>query len=396
MLNVLDLYAGCGGLSLGLAEAGMKVRWANECWNEAASTYKSVHPTTDVYASTASDFWRTVETGESTISNASDVDLIVGGAPCQGFSGFNRHRGIEDPRNSEVEIFLRFVDLLLPDRVLLENVPGILTLDDGKVGELILRALNEMGYECSIGLLQAGQYGLPQNRWRVFFYATKIDNDRFEFPIPSHHFDRIGVHAKQSIKVQYISSSDIEHFCADRAPAVTVWDAIGDLHFEQQVNVPTPQDYQVDAFSDFQIRARKGSQKITDHHWPKVKSITQTRIDALPLKKSAGWCDLPEELKPRNLLRHGDGRYPNRFGRLEPDGIFNTILGRPHPYWGRVIHPHARRLISVRESARAQGFCDRVQFSGSASHQYQQIGNAVPPLLAEAIGHAIITSAQNG
>ena len=83
-----------------------------------------------------------------------------------------------------------------------------------------------------------------------------------------------------------------------------------------------------------------------------------------------------------------------RFGRLDPDGIFNTILGRPHPYWGRVIHPHARRLISVRESARAQGFSDKIRFSGSASHQYQQIGNAVPPLLAEVVGNSIIESAE--
>ena len=116
------------------------------------------------------------------------------------------------------------------------------------------------------------------------------------------------------------------------------------------------------------------------------------RVYAIPCKPKAGWLDLPEDLKPKNLLRHGDNRYPNRFGRLWWEGIFNTILSEANPYWGRVIHPLQHRVISVRESARAQGIPDCVNFNGKLSKQYRQAGNAVPPPLAELIGREIINA----
>jgi DNA (cytosine-5)-methyltransferase 1 len=100
----------------------------------------------------------------------------------------------------------------------------------------------------------------------------------------------------------------------------------------------------------------------------------------------AGWWDLPDRLKPANLLRHGDKRYENRFGRLWWDGTFNTILTDAHLYWSRVIHPEQDRVISVRESARAQSFPDWFVFKGTVGEQYKMIGNAVPPLLGKALG----------
>lgn len=117
------------------------------------------------------------------------------------------------------------------------------------------------------------------------------------------------------------------------------------------------------------------------------------RCSAVPRRPGAGWLDLPEHLKPKNLLRHGDDRYPNRFGRLHWSGTFNTILTQALPYWGRVIHPEQDRVISVRESARAQGFSDAVRFFGPQTHQYAQVGNAVPPPLARAIGIEIMRAA---
>ena len=99
--------------------------------------------------------------------------------------------------------------------------------------------------------------------------------------------------------------------------------------------------------------------------------------------------DLPLHLQPRNLKKAGYGHYNNRFGRLDWDKNFSTILRKPEPYWGRVIHPEQDRLISVRECARAQGFPDWVQFRGKTSEKYAQIGNAVPPPLARALGWEI-------
>ena len=116
------------------------------------------------------------------------------------------------------------------------------------------------------------------------------------------------------------------------------------------------------------------------------------RICAVPKRPGAGWLDLPEHLKPRNLAKHQDKRYENRFGRLWWSGTFNTIVTRPYPYWGRFIHPEQDRVLSVRECARAQSLPDRMAFSGSLKSKYVQVGNAVPPLLAYAIGKQIMSA----
>ena len=115
------------------------------------------------------------------------------------------------------------------------------------------------------------------------------------------------------------------------------------------------------------------------------------RVRALPPNSGQSWVDLPDKLKPRNLAKGGGRSYDNRFGRLCWDGIFNTIVTKPDPYSGRYLHPEQDRVLSVRECARAQGFPDRVAFSGALRERYTQIGNAVPPPLGRALGWSIRT-----
>ena len=114
----------------------------------------------------------------------------------------------------------------------------------------------------------------------------------------------------------------------------------------------------------------------------KLGTIQLERCQALSDKAGSGWNELPDNLKPRNLSKYGDGRYPNRFGKLSSERVFNTILSEANPYWSAVFHPNQDRVISVRESVRAQGFPDRVRFYGNLGSQYRQVGNAVPVLLA--------------
>jgi DNA (cytosine-5)-methyltransferase 1 len=149
-------------------------------------------------------------------------------------------------------------------------------------------------------------------------------------------------------------------------------------------------DYESEPESEYQLTLRDGSKKVYDHICTNHGAIMLERMRAIPKHPGAGWLDLPERLKPKNLLRHGDNRYDNRFGRLHWEGTFNTILTKPYPYWGRVIHPEQDRVLSVRECARAQSFPDSVRFSGSLSDKYKQVGNAVPPILAKAIGLKIV------
>ena len=129
--------------------------------------------------------------------------------------------------------------------------------------------------------------------------------------------------------------------------------------------------------------------EISDHECSKLGEISMARVRALPPDSGASWIDLPQELQPENLRKLPDIRYKNRYGRLIWNGIFNTILHKPEPYWGRVIHPRENRLISVRESARAQSFPDAFRFTGSIADKYLQVGNSVPPILGMFLGWQI-------
>jgi DNA (cytosine-5)-methyltransferase 1 len=390
---VLDLFAGCGGLSEGLTRAGFDIRWANELWGPAANTFRSSHPNTLLFQEDASLLLQRFERGDPGLPSKGEVDLIAGGPPCQGFSGFNRHRSPNDPRNSMIDIFLGFVKHLSPSMVLMENVPGLLTLNEGKLAELLLASFDELGYSSKVGLLQGGYYGLPQNRWRTFIIAVAKGIDLPSYPLPTHEFDRVNIHASGSIKVAVdIIKPSVHDNPIDRLKRVTVGDTISDLPSLGLVSPDGTGSYASKPLSEYQKVLRQHSTFVRDHICPKIEPVTLERICAVPHKPGAGWLDLPPNLQPLNLKKYGDNRYPNRYGRLDWSGVFNTILTRPHPYWSRVIHPIENRLLSVRECARAQSFSDSTVFSGTISDKFKQIGNAVPPLLAEVVGKMIVAS----
>ncbi len=392
--TAFDLFAGCGGLSQGLSRAGFDVHWANEYWKPAAQTYRLSHSTTTLFEEDARRLLAKIIDGGAEFPSPGDVDLLAGGPPCQGFSGFNRHRKPEDPRNSMLDVFLGFVRHLKPRMVLIENVPGLLTLDEGKLAQLLLSSFEELGYKCKVGLLQAGYYGIPQNRWRTFVVATSDRTALPSFPLPTHEFPRIMIHGSAKIKVQaeVIKPNPRSPGKLDLFSYVTVGDAISDLPRNASLDPKEDCEYASPPQSDYQRLLRNGSSRVRDHLCPKVEPVTLERICAVPRKPGAGWLDLPDQLKPANLKRHGDSRYANRYGRLDWGTIFNTILTRPHPYWSRVIHPEEDRLLSIRECARAQSFFDSIIFCGTMSEKFKQIGNAVPPLLAEKMGESLIAT----
>jgi DNA (cytosine-5)-methyltransferase 1 len=393
-ITCLDLFAGCGGLSIGLAQAGIHVRWANEIDANAAETYRQCHSGCAVFEEDINRLYQRLVDRDSDLPRPGDVDLVAGGPPCQGFSGYNRHRNAGDPRNSLVESFLDVVAHLKPRYVLMENVPGMLSLDKGRVPKLILAALAGLGYEAQLGILQAGYYGVPQNRWRVFVIATAKGLSQPEFPMPVHDFPRTTIFGATAFRANVVkpANAGADLFWQPKA-TVTVGDAISDLPAIENAGGAEQMAYQNPPTTAFQSEAREGSLAIFDHRCARLDDLMFARCVAVPKRPGAGWLDLPEHLKPKNLLRHGDKRYDNRFGRLHWNGTFNTILTRAYPYWSCVFHPEQDRVISVRESARAQGFPDKVRFAGPLSSRYRQVGNAVPPPLGAALGHEILRAA---
>jgi DNA (cytosine-5)-methyltransferase 1 len=276
----------------------------------------------------------------------------------------------------------------------MENVPGMLSLENGKVPERLNAALELLGYDSQLGILQAGFYGLPQNRWRVIVLAAAKGLKMPRFPQPTHAFPRTTIFGAKAFRANVIMppSTGADLFWRP-CPTITVGDSISDLPPIDNGGGSDEMPYISPPNSPFQEMARLGSMRLYDHRAAGLDELMFARCVAVPRRPGAGWLDLPEHLKPKNLLRHGDGRYPNRFGRLHWEGTFNTILTRAYPYWSSVFHPEQDRVISVRESARAQGIPDRIRFTGPLYSRYRQIGNAVPPPLGKALGLEILKAA---
>lgn len=385
-LNVFDIFAGCGGFSTGLGDAGLNIKWANEIWDVAATTFQKNHTETSMVNGDANSLLVNLGAKDANLPRRGDVDVIVGGPPCQGFCGINRYRSIDDPRNSLVETFFGMVEILRPRFLVMENVAGILTLDNGRAIYQLLAALETIGYDTDVHILQAGGYGVAQSRWRVFVFASQHGENRISVPKPLHLFKRnrpLDVGTFKS-KIIHPPTNDDDLFSSFLQP-ITVKVAIDDLPQLENGGTYTG-NYTQEANWPWQKLIRSGSLEITDHDTVRLGDAYTKRLEHLPFKRGACWLDLPKDLQPRNLAKLKTPSYNYRFGRLDFDGYFNTITSKPEPYWGRFFHPEQQRVISVRECARAQGFPDKFSFDGTLAARYLQVGNAVPPPLGRAIG----------
>ncbi len=350
-MNVIDLFCGCGGISEGFRLAGFNIVGGIDFNDESIKTYQRNFPKAKAICADLLQF------DDSMIINQfgkAKVDVIVGGPPCQGFSSANRwQKEIEDPRNKLFFEYLRFVEVLKPKIVMIENVRGILSSNNGYAKNRIVELLNQLGYEVECNVLNASDYGVPQNRFRAFFVATKKNKikGKFDFSIIK----------KQS--------------------KVNVKDAIGELYNLKE----TEKDFTIlknTAKTEYRKYLRSESNKIFNHEIRFPAEITQKRISHVP--QGGNWMDIPKKLFSND--RHN--RHSSAFKRLKEDSCSVTIdTGNAHSNY---FHPKYNRIPTVREAARIQSFNDDYVFLGSRTSQYRQVGNAVPPLLAKAVATEII------
>jgi DNA (cytosine-5)-methyltransferase 1 len=369
--KVVDLFCGAGGLSLGFRMSGFDIVGGidnEECF---LKTFKNAHPNAIAIKEDLSKN-KVKEILEKYGINTEEIDVIIGGPPCQGFSTVG-NRMIDDPRNKLVKIFAMAIKELRPPIFLMENVPGLASMKN-KIGQFVVDELLEMfekiGYNTTYKLLTAADYGVPQFRKRLFFVGTRKDlNILFSWPKPTH-FPKSSLHS---------------HICGKIY--VTTWEAISDLPGIKAGE--TSNCYISKPLSEYQEWARKGSKKLTNHACPKHTKQVLERIKNIP--PGGNHSNLPEYLKLK-------GGYPNIYGRLTWDSPADTITGNfgcvSAP--GRFIHPRDDRVLSVREGARLQSFPDKIEFFGSLTQQYKQVGNAVPPLLAKAVAVEILNALKGG
>jgi DNA (cytosine-5)-methyltransferase 1 len=307
---------------------------------------------------------------DDTYIRGNQVEGIIGGPPCIGFSTVGNRRP-DDPRNMLVFFFIKWVEYFSPTFFVMENVKGILTMGKGQVVEKIKKMYNDIGYKCKMQVLLSAEYGVPQLRERVFFIGTK-DNTVQNLKIEKTHQEKV--------------KQDNPHKVEILPPFLKVKDAFSDILDIIPLNKTNRKnlvmDYNEPPKTKYQEYLRKNSDKLYDHVAPNHSDKVIERIAHIDQGKNHSSLPKKYQLK---------GGYPNIYGRLDLNKPADTITGNcgcvSAP--GRFIHPLQNRAISVREAARLQSFPDDYRFFGSMRDRYRQIGNAVPPLLAHAIAKAI-------
>jgi DNA (cytosine-5)-methyltransferase 1 len=380
--KVLDLFAGAGGFSLGFDQAGAIIVGAIETDAWATDTFKLNHPDAVVIKSDITKL--SDEEIKKKFRGEKRPNVILGGPPCQGFSICNKNAGdIKDPRNTLFTEFLRVARLFDPELLIMENVPNLIkakTASKEKVVDIVTREMEAMGYHVYKTLMEAYRYGVPQNRKRLIVLGLKT---KLEQPFPAY-------------------THKLPHEEGDLPPCPTLWEAISDLPQVKPREGSEEMDYNNIPHNWFQEYSREGSaNKVYNHLSMKHSKRMIERFESMSWGQSVS--DVADHLKP--LARNGNGKvskttYDQNNRRQHPDRVCNTITAS---FYANFVHPHEHRNFTAREGARIQSFPDYFRFLGKPTVvsrkllqregrfdenylcQYNQIGNAVPPMMAKAL-----------
>ncbi len=386
-----DLFCGAGGLSFGFQEAGFHIAFANDINEEYANTYRRNHEETNFFRESIEDL-TTAEVFRTTGLKKTDLDLLIGGPPCQGFSINAPKRSLEDDRNHLFREYGRLVlEGLRPKVIVMENVPGMVSLDGGNFIRDIYSLFESAGYRMSHKILCAAHYGIPQERWRLFFIGTILKNVEITFPPPTHYAPvRANFTGGRDLTWLPLIQNGVSRpnlFGRVLKPFTTVRDAIGDL---PALNVGEGADdieYGCRALTPYQRLMRLGSKRLYNHI---AGALSKQNLERLKhIGPGGSWRDIPHDLLPKGMKRARRSDHTRRYGRIDPDGLSGTVLTKCDPHWGSFFHWEQDRALTVREAARIQSFPDSYRFYGSRVSQYEQVGNAVPPLLAKTLAEHI-------
>ncbi len=391
-MKVLDTFAGAGGFSLGFEMAGCEIVGAIEIDAWACETFSHNHPEATVIRASIEKL-SDEEILEKFQNNKPDI--VLGGPPCQGFSICNKNNGDpKDPRNTLFEEFIRVGKVLSPKIMIMENVPNLVkarTASKELVIEIIKKELESLGYFVYSKILEAVDYGVPQIRKRLFVIASEVALNN-PFPKPTHA----------------VSVDDLFSVGLEKTP--TLWEAISDLPEIEAREGSEVMEYTKEPQNEFQRMLRNGAKKLYNHLAMKHSKRMVERFAAMSWGQSGS--DVPEHLKPYKRNSNGvisDKVYDQNNRRMHPNRPCHTI---PASFYANFVHPYKNRNFTAREGARIQTFPDTYVFKGKptvVSHkllaregrfdekylcQYNQIGNAVPPLLAKAVANNILAQYQ--
>lgn len=346
MLRVADLFAGVGGLSYGFMLAGADILVANEKDASIAEAYMKNHPSTKMITADITS----LDIAETFGEYKGVIDIVIGGPPCQGFSQKGSRKTINDPRNFLFRYYYEVVKFLKPKYFLMENVPNLLTTENGLFKNEIVKLFSGIGYALDCKVENAADFGVPQVRKRAMILG-RLGNRKLELP-------------------------------NGNGKRTTVNEAISDLAYLDSGQGEEIAEYKKEPESDYQKKMRERASKLYNHVVTKHSKEAIEKLKLIPV-------GMGKEVFPAELLTKSI--YSGTWSRMIADDQSVTITTRfDTPSSGRFTHPTLNRCITVREAARIQSFPDDFVFYGSKSSQMKQVGNAVPPLLGKAVAEIII------
>lgn len=377
-LKLMDLFCGTGGFSKGFERTEIyDTVYGIDLLPQSVDTFRLNHPHAHAVAGDIRKYPRS-SVAEATGLYGDAVDVVIGGPPCQGFSSIrpNRSTNYDDPRNTLFEEFAAYVGFWRPKALVFENVVGLATHKGGADIAAVQDEFDALGYDTEWRILNAANFGVPQKRERLILIGVQRGGT-IHWPSPTHGGRYRTIGHRQRDRMLAPPESDLFQDVPALPPALTVMDAIGDLPPVESGGEAT--EYDEVPQNAFQFERRAKATDLTLH------ASTRHSAKMLEIIRHSG----PNiSYIPKHLITSG---FSSCYSRLDPDEPAPTItVNFIHPASNKCIHPSQDRALTVREGARLQSFDDDFKFAGSnRSKIAKQIGNAVPPLLGEAIGRTI-------
>lgn len=372
-MKIFDLFCGTGGFSKGFENSQngvFDVVLGLDLLETSINTFKLNHPHAFSIVSDIRKYSKK-DIAEMTKLKKGELDVLIGGPPCQGFSSIRPFRSSndDDPRNSLFEEYASYINFFRPKFFVLENVIGLATHKNGDTLNIMQECFFSLGYETDWRILNAAHFGIPQKRERfIMFGAPKGVN--FTFPEPTHFYNGSTISYKDKSKVITSKKNKVLPI------ALSTMDAISDLPFLSSGE--SANSYILEPCNSYQVARRADCSGLTLH------TATKHSDKMMEIIKYSG---KNINCIPKHLITSGFSSCYSRLDKNEPS--VTITVNFVHPASNRCIHPIQNRALTPREGARLQSFDDNFKFFGNRSQITKQIGNAVPPLLGTAIADTI-------
>lgn len=382
-MTLIDFFCGAGGLSLGFLQEGFNVKLANDIEDVCIQTYKYNHPELPSNKLIQGDIKQIVDHIEEYIDQ--EIDIVVGGPPCQGFSEANRQRVIDDPRNKLYKYFIQAVEKIMPKFVVMENVKGMLKVAEQVVEDYEALRIKKDGkvfsYKVAYQVINSQNFSVAQSRERLIYIAVRNDVIKEKSITPKKIFEQIEENCKDN--QQFVLQDALNDIKILDAPRIRNMNEVDSETTGKKIDVNTFED----SYNEYLELINMG-RKISYVYNHKARYVSDVNYEIYD-KLNPGDDATDEKIADIMPYSHRNHCFKDKYYKLHGDRPCRTITAHLRMDCHSHIHPTQIRALTPREAARVQSFPDDYLFWGAYLKTYMQVGNAVPPMMARGIAAII-------